>query len=160
MLRGDGRGGLVPVPPLETGLVVPGDAKALAVIDLGRDGWPGFLVSRNNAGTLAFRNRGRPGRRSLRIALRGARGNPTAVGARVTVEAADGSAQSSEVACGSGQGSQSSAAQFFGYPESNPLVRARVRWPSGAETTHGLSGAAAAITLESPDRPPADPRGP
>ncbi len=160
MLRGDGRGGFVPVPPLESGLVVPGDAKALAVIDLGRDGWPGFLVSRNNAGTLAFRNRGRPGRRSLRIALRGGRGNPTSIGARVTVEAADGSAQSSEVTCGSGHFSQSSAAQFFGYLESNPLVRARVRWPSGAETTHGLPRAPGAITLESPNRPPADPRGP
>ena len=43
LLRGDGRGHFSPVPPAESGLVVPGDAKALAVLDLGNDGWPGFL---------------------------------------------------------------------------------------------------------------------
>src|SRR6185437_684301 len=58
MLRGDGRGGFTVVPPAESGLVVPGDAKALAVIDLDQDGWPDLLVTRNNDRTLAFRNRG------------------------------------------------------------------------------------------------------
>ena len=80
LLRGDGHGHFTPVPPAESGLVVPGDAKALAVLDLDRDGWPDFLVSRNDDVTLAFRNRGVPGRHSLGIRLRGPAGNPTAVG--------------------------------------------------------------------------------
>ncbi|MES1194871.1 MAG: VCBS repeat-containing protein, partial [Opitutus sp.] len=56
LLKGDGHGHFSPVPPAESNLVVPGDAKALAVLDLDHDGWPDFLVTRNNDTTLAFRN--------------------------------------------------------------------------------------------------------
>ncbi len=134
LFRGDGRGHFTPVPPSESGMVVPGDAKALALIDLDEDGWPDFLVTRNNATTMAFRNRGIPGRHALRIQLRGRAGNPTAVGALITVELRDGTMEASEVYAGSGYYSQSSAACFFGYPAGNPPRRVRVRWPLG-ETT-------------------------
>jgi hypothetical protein len=135
LLRGDGHGHFEPVPPIESGLVVPGDAKALAVIDLGNDGWPGFLVSRNAEATLAFENRGVAGRHSIRVALEGRPGNPHAVGARVTAEYADGATRTGEVCAGSGYYSQSAAALFFGWTDRNPLQRVRVRWPSGATTT-------------------------
>jgi hypothetical protein len=58
LLRGDGQGRFTPVTPAESGLVVSGDAKALVTLDLDKDGWPDFLVSRNNDTTLAFRNKG------------------------------------------------------------------------------------------------------
>src|ERR1017187_2164598 len=135
LLRGDGYGHFAPAPPIESGLVVPGDAKALAVLDLGNDGWPGFLVSRNGEATLAFHNRGVAGRHSLRVVLQGRPGNPQAVGARVTAEYADGATQTGEVCAGSGYYSQSTAALFFGSTEQNPLRRVRVQWPSGATTT-------------------------
>jgi hypothetical protein len=135
LLRGDGHGHFVAVAPGESGLVVPGDAKALAILDLGGSGWPGFLVSRNGEATLAFHNRGVAGRHSSRIVLQGKPGNPQAVGARVTVEYADGSTSSGEVCAGSGYYSQSTAALFFGYTDQNPLRHVRVRWPSGATTT-------------------------
>ena len=80
LLRGDGHGHFTPVTPAESGLVVPGDAKALAVLDLDQDGWPDFLVTQNNNTTLAFHNRGVAGRHSLRIQLRGPAGNPTGGG--------------------------------------------------------------------------------
>ena len=64
LLHGDGRGRLKPIPVAESNLVVPGDAKALAVLDLGQDGWPGFLVTRNNSTALAFRNSGPSGSRN------------------------------------------------------------------------------------------------
>jgi hypothetical protein len=147
LLRGDGRGHFTPVPVAESGLLVPGDAKALAVLDLDQDGWPDFLVSRNNNTTLAFRNNGVAGRHSLRILLRGPAGNPTAVGARITVELADGSTQTSEVYAGSGYYSQSTAACFFGYPDSNPPRNIRVRWPSGVTTEHGFPPNASTLTL-------------
>jgi hypothetical protein len=134
LLRGDGHGHFSPVPPIESGLVVPGDAKALTVIDLENDGWPDFLVSRNGEATLAFRNRGVAGLHSVRVVLQGKPGNPQAVGARVTAEYADGTAQTSEVCAGSGYYSQSTAALFFGSADRNPLRRVRVQWPSGATT--------------------------
>jgi enediyne biosynthesis protein E4 len=136
MLRGDGRGGFVAVPAAKSGLVVPGDAKALAVVDIDRDGWPDLLATRNNGTTLAFRNRGVSGRRSLSVSLRGAAGNPTGVGARVTVRMTDGSARVAETYAGSGYYAQSAPACFFGYGDSNPPVEIIVRWPAGNSSKH------------------------
>ena len=150
LLRGDGHGHFTPVPVADSGLLVPGDAKALVVLDLDGDGWPDFLVSRNNDTTLAFRNNGVPGHKPLRIALRGPAGNPTAVGARITVELADGSTQTSEVYAGSGYYSQSTAACFFGYPDSNPPKRIRVRWPSGVTTVYDGAPRSANLNFSAP----------
>jgi hypothetical protein len=147
LLRGDGRGHFAPAPPAESGLVVPGDAKALCVADIDHDGWPDFLVTRNNSSTLAFRNGGVPGRRSLGILLRGAPGNPTAVGARISVELSDGSTEVSEVHAGSGYYSQSTPECFFGYGEGNPPRRIRVRWPSGLTTEHGCPANSSTLVL-------------
>jgi hypothetical protein len=149
LLRGDGHGHFVPVPPAESGLIVPGDAKALAVLDLDHDGWPDFLVTQNNSTTLAFRNGGVPGRHPLSIQLRGPAGNPTAVGARITLELADGATESCEVSAGSGYCTQSTAAAFFGYPDSNPPKQIRVRWPSGSAAGYAVPSGASALTLRS-----------
>lgn len=135
LLRGDGHGHFTAVPAAESGLIVPGDAKALAVLDLDGDAWPDFLVSRNGDSTLAFHNRGIAGRHPLRVVLRGRPGNPHAIGARVTAEHADGSAQTAEVVAGAGCYSQSTPALFFGSTEQNPVRRIRVTWPSGATST-------------------------
>jgi hypothetical protein len=147
LLLGDGGGNFAAVPPAESGLAVPGDAKAVVVLDFDGDGRPDFAVSRNNGATLAYRNAGRPGGHFLRVALRGAAGNPTAVGARITAELADGSIATREVCAGSGYYSQSSAASFFGYREENPIRRIRVRWPSGADTVQEVDGKPASMTI-------------
>jgi hypothetical protein len=136
LLRGDGQGHFFPVPPKESGLIVPGDAKALAVLDLDADGWPDFLVSRNNSTTLAFRNQGVAGRQSLCVMLRGPAGNPTAIGARVTLELSDGSKQTAEISAGSGYSSQSLPAAFFGYSGTASPQSLHVRWPNGATSDH------------------------
>jgi len=147
LLRGDGHGNFTPVPPAESALIVPGDAKALAVLDIDQDGVPGFLVTRNNDTTLAFRNRVAAGRHFLRVRLRGPAGNPTAIGARVTAVHADGSTQTCEVAAGSGYASQSTATSFFGFPDGNPVRTLRVRWPSGADTEAGVPAGTTDLTL-------------
>ncbi len=150
LLRGDGHGRFFPVPVAESGLSVPGDAKALVVLDLGADGWPGFLVSRNNSSTLAFHNGGVAGHRSARLRLLGPAGNPTAVGARVTVVLADGTTETSEVYAGSGYYSQSSQAVFCGYPEANPPRTIRVRWPLGQTTEQAFPPNASVVSLTAP----------
>lgn len=147
LLRGDGRGGFRPVPPAESGLMVPGDAKALVLLDLDDNGWPDFVASRNNDTTVAFRNLGVPGRRSLRIALRGPAGNLNAIGAHVTVEFTNGTRMESEVFGGSGYYSQSPASCFFGYDDANPPRRVRVRWPSGASTESEIPTGVAVFTV-------------
>jgi hypothetical protein len=149
MLRGNGRGGFEAVAPAASGLVVPGDAKALALVDFDRDGWPDFLVSRNNSTTLAFRNHGRPGGNSLRVTLRGKPGNPTAVGSLVTVTLVDGTVQAAEVQAGSGYYTQSTSACFFGWPDGNPPLHIRVRWPLGTTSAHAYIRSSA-MELEEP----------
>ncbi len=153
LLRGDGHGHFTPVAPAESGLVVPGDAKALAVLDLGDDGWPAFLVTRNNSTTLAFRSNPAADAKPLRVVLRGSPGNPTAVGARITVEFQDGSTATSEVYAGSGYYSQSTSACFFGYPSANPPKKIRVRWPSGAASEHDFPGRPGTVELRLPTSP-------
>ena len=117
LLRGDGRGGFTPVPVAESGLAVPGDARALVTTDLDQDGWPDFLVTQNNDRALFFHNNGRPGRHSFAVALRGA-----ALGAKLTLTLADGTKQISETATGP---------VYFGYPDKNPPARLKIRWPDG-----------------------------
>jgi hypothetical protein len=153
LLRGDGAGHFAAVAPTESNLIVSHDAKALVVFDLDDDGWPDFLVSRNNDTALAFRNRGVAGHNPLRVVLRGPAGNPTAVGARVVLELSDGSTQTSEVYAGSGYYSESAAACFFGYPDSHPPQKIRVRWPSGATTEQNCERGARTLTLAAPGIP-------
>ncbi len=117
LLRGDGRGGFAPVPVAESGIVVPGEARALVPTDLDQDGWPDFLVTQNNDRVLFFHNGGRPGRHSFAVALRGA-----ATGAKLTLTLTDGTRQISEAAAGR---------VYFGYPDKNPPVRLKIRWPDG-----------------------------
>jgi hypothetical protein len=152
LLRGDGHCHFTPVPPAESNLIVPGDAKALAVLDLDGDGWPDFFVTRNNGTTMAFRNGGVAGRHSLRVGLHGTAGNPTAVGARITLEMTDGSTQTAEVFAGSGYYSQSTAAVFFGWLDANPPRKIKVRWPSGVSTDQALPAEATTLTLVAPAR--------
>jgi hypothetical protein len=64
LLRGDGRGQFTVVLPAESGLVVPGEAKAVETKDLDGDGWPDFVVTRGDGTSLAFRNQGVQGRRA------------------------------------------------------------------------------------------------
>ena len=134
LLRGDGHGGFTPVPPAESGFIVPGDARALAVTDLDKDGWPDLFATRNNDRALVFLNHRIAGRQSFSVLLRGAPGNPTAIGAWLTLTLADGSTQTAEVSAGSGYFSQSGARLFFGYQEKSPPVSLRIRWPDGRVT--------------------------
>ena len=150
LLRGDGHGHFTAVSPLESGLEVPGDAKALAVLDLDGDGWPDFLVTRNNSTTLAWRNTGVSGRHSVGVRLHGSAGNAAAIGARLSLELADGSTQTAEVAAGGGYNSQSAAEVFFGLPAGTPPRGLTVRWPDGSITRHDLPPQGGAITLTHP----------
>jgi hypothetical protein len=152
-LRGDGRGNFTAVEPADSNLVVPGDAKALAVVDLDDDGWPDFFVTRNNDTTLAFRNNGAGnGRRMFGVKLRGPAGNPSAFGARVALELTDGSVEMTEVFGGGGFASQSSATCFLGYLENNLPVRIRVRWPDGSLSEHPFPAEATTLKLIQPTR--------
>jgi hypothetical protein len=133
LLIGRGDGAFDVVPTKESGLLLPGDAKALTVLDLNDDSQPDFVASRNNDYPKAFVSV-QPGGKWLRVSLQGDVGNSQAVGARVTVHGSDGSRQTAEVAAGASYLSQSAPYLFFGVSESVDHVE--VRWPDGTTSRH------------------------
>jgi hypothetical protein len=59
ILRNNGAGFFEALSPAESGLVVPGDAKSLNLIDLNRDGRPDLVAGINNGDVMAFLRSGR-----------------------------------------------------------------------------------------------------
>jgi hypothetical protein len=150
LLTGNGDGSFDPVWPDRSGLLVPGDAKALTCTDLNGDGWVDFVVSVNDGEVEAFENRGSGGGGVILVGLRGRPGNPTAVGARVTVEREQGPPQTDEVRAGGGYLSQSSSRLTFGLGADKGATRIQVRWPDGVLTAHVPPPGARNILLEQP----------
>lgn len=132
LLRGDGAGGFETVPVAESGWIVPGNAKALAIVDLDGDARPDAIVSRNDQSALAFRNALSQGDLRVALRLRGRGGNPDAIGARVALESDGQTSQLFEVHAGGGYASQSTPTLFFAIPAGLVDAKFRIRWPSGA----------------------------
>jgi enediyne biosynthesis protein E4 len=150
LLCGDGSGGFRVMPHADSGLIVPGDAKAVVVFDLDDDSWPDFVLTRNGDSSVAFRNLGAEGRNPLRVTLAGPEGNPTAIGAWIDVELSDGDRQSAEVCAGAGWMSQSAPAAYFGFPDGNPPRWVTVRWPDGRVSRHEVQSPTRALRLSAP----------
>ncbi|MFO1498517.1 MAG: FG-GAP-like repeat-containing protein [Verrucomicrobiota bacterium] len=135
LLAGRGRDQFAIIGPKLSGLIVPGDAKSVVFADVDSDGRPDLLVGLNNSSVRVFRNQTDPARHIVAVRLRGTKGNPTAVGARVSLKLNDGSAQSAEVHAGSGYLSQSTATLFFGLDVSKRVTEINIRWPDGTRTS-------------------------
>lgn len=147
-LRGDGRGGLAPVPGQVSGIAVYGDARGAAFADYDRDGRVDIAVSQNGAGTRLYRNVGAtPG---LRVRLTGPPGNPQAIGAGLRLIYEDGPGPLREVRSGGGYWSRDEAVQTMGM-RGRPTAL-RVRWPDGGSTEVTLDRDASDIRLSMPGR--------
>lgn len=131
-LRGDGKGGFQTVPLAESGWMVPGNAKALALTDFDRDALPDAIVSRSNQSILAFRNSAASDTLAVAVRLRGRAGNPDAIGARIALIRDGLTLQVSEIQAGGGYASQSTPTAFLSVPRALAADCAlHIRWPSG-----------------------------
>jgi hypothetical protein len=129
LLKGDGAGGLQPVPGRRSGLAVYGEQRGAAYADFDGDGRLDLAVSQNAAPTRLFRNIGAtPG---LRVRLSGPRANPTAVGAQIRLRYGERSGPVREIQAGSGYWSQNGAIQVLGLGGDPTALW--VRWPDGQE---------------------------
>jgi len=118
----------------ESGLVVPGDAKSLAAIDVNLDGWEDFIVGVNDADPQIFVNdlADRSPSSPLRIRLKGAPGNPNGIGAKITVSAGDLAPQTAEIYAGGSYLGQSGSDLIFAVPKgTTKQTSVTVRWPDG-----------------------------
>jgi len=132
-----GKDGLAALSPAASGFLVPGDGKGLAAVSLGDSTTPALIALQNNDSLLAFvANPDRPSTaRRLAVRLSGSPGNPTAVGARVTLQDGTRPVLVSEINAGSSAQSQSSATLFLTLPPDVQKPRLAIRWPNGTETT-------------------------
>ncbi|MCP5541313.1 MAG: VCBS repeat-containing protein [Akkermansiaceae bacterium] len=153
LLRGTGDAArpFEPVWPAETGLEVPGDAKSLATADLNADGYEDLVVGVNNAEPVIFVNAAAANRdtRPFTVQLKGKAGNPSAVGARVTVKAGDLAPQTAEVGGGGSYLAQSTGALTFAVPkESGSEITVEIRWPDGESDTSTVAAGSRNAVLE------------
>jgi hypothetical protein len=116
-----------------SGILVPGDAKSLVRINLDADGLPDLIFGVNQGAGKAWRNSSTLGKNLTQVRLKGKKGNPTAIGAKITAHFADGSSQVAEIFGGDGYLSQSSATQTFS--NVSALEKLHVRWPDGTTTS-------------------------
>jgi len=142
VLLGQPGGTFTVLPPHESGFIVPGDAKALALLDADTDGRQDLLIGSNNAPAQLFLAQEKlSDETSIGIVLKGLPGNPAAIGAHVTVTLSNGRSQTAEIASGSGYLSQSSLPLVFGLPQSeNASATIVVRWPDEKISNHPAGG--------------------
>lgn len=147
-LRGDGQGGLRPVPGQESGVLVYGEQRGAAVADYDGDGRVDLAVTQNRAETKLFRNSGaQPG---LRVRLIGPPGNPAGIGAVMRLGTGGWFGSAREIHAGCGYWSQDGAVQILASAQPANLIR--VRWPGGRETVSAIPSDAREIAVESNGR--------
>jgi hypothetical protein len=150
LVRGDGRGGFSSVPAGTTGLLVPGDAKALVTFDQNRDGWPDFLISRRGSPHLLFLNQGVPGLRCLAVRLAGGAHPAATASARITTTTAGGVRRIGDIAVGGGYLSQSVPEFYVPWRREDLPLTIQVTWADGQSTTQTWSEDATRLVITAP----------
>ncbi|GDY02457.1 hypothetical protein LBMAG49_17860 [Planctomycetota bacterium] len=137
MLRGTGLMQFVIIPALTSGIMLPDDQKALAVVDLDNDAVPDFVIATNNGPLHTFVTKPNVSDHRLTVRLHGGNGNPTAIGARVTLQRPDGTQQVQELHAGEGYLTQVPACAFFSRATKDSHIE--IRWPDGTVSSHALT---------------------
>lgn len=157
LLRGRGKGvddaiQFEPVWPKQSGVVIPGDAKAVSIVDFSEDGWSDVLVTVNNGTIEAYECQPHDENRPLRVKLIGPPGNLDCVGAAVTLRVKDKTmpSQTAEVFAGGGYLSQSSGMVVFGCGKNHQPQSIEVRWPNGNSTSHSIEKGRFQIIVRQP----------
>ncbi|MEM1296746.1 MAG: CRTAC1 family protein, partial [Verrucomicrobiota bacterium] len=142
----------IPVSPLESGLVVNGDAKSVTTMDLNRDRRLDIVVGINNSTAKVFINRAANSKSAVPVRLKGLKGNADAAGSRIEVKIPGMPVQVAEVALGSGFLSNSSSRFLFAKPEDyKGAVDFVVRWPDGTSEEHQIDATGELIVIKQPE---------
>ena len=145
-LRGRGDGTFDAVVPRESGFVVPGEGRGLAVFDPAGTGRPILAATQKMGPPLFFAAAGRNDFLSLRLHQPGR--NPEALGARVEVTWSDQHTTATEVSGCAGYMTQTSQAIYLGLGGRARPVSVMVRWPEGMEVGYDLPQAPGSYVLD------------
>ena len=127
----DGRGRFAEVAQV-VGAADRRDGRAVALADLWNRGVLDVVVANQRGPLLVYRNTVAPDRHWLGVELRGASGNPSAIGAAVELSWAGGR-QLQVVSGGSGFAAQNQRRLHFGLGGHGAADALVIRWPSGRE---------------------------
>ncbi|MEO6002554.1 MAG: VCBS repeat-containing protein [Opitutus sp.] len=125
LLRGKGKGDFDVVPWSQTQLVIAGEVRAVAAVDLDGDGKADLLATRGDQTTLGFFNRNAAGKNSLQVVLTGISPEASIAGCVVMAERKSGANEMLQTQGGTHE-------LMFGAPDNDPIVRVIVRGPKGA----------------------------
>lgn len=147
-LRGDGRGGWIPLDPSVSGVRLDGEQRGAAVADFNHDGRVDLVTTRNAGPTQLWVNRGaRPG---WRVVLNGPPGNPSGLGAVLRLRyPGDRRGPARVVTGGSGYASQDAGVVVLGGVGAPDALE--VRWPGGREQVVPLAGVTGEVRVRHPD---------
>ncbi len=135
LLKGRGDGAFRVIEPKESGILLPGNGRALVVLDPQNEGRPNLFLTRHR-GSSEFLSNVVADSAWLEIRLEGLVGNPDGVGAKIEVRFSDSRFNYYEVGLGGGWFSQSVPTVFVAVPEGSKIVEAKVIWPDGETTSH------------------------
>ncbi len=145
LLTGNGDGTFKTVPPSDSGIVVPWDAKSLVQLDSDGDGVNELIFATNDGPCYSFeRNGSTPRGRQIRVV--GGKGNLDAVGTKILVRCENGRSTVVEISAGHGYLSQSPAS--ISLPKGAQELE--VTWPGGAKSTHKVESDAKVVKLSKP----------
>ena len=127
LMLGDGTGYFDPVPPEDSGLIVPGDATSLTVNDINNDGRADFFVGVNNGKYMSFINQNNFNAYVLKLSdfPKGQK----YIGSKIWLHFTDGSVQLHELYAGGGYLSQSAPIIFIS--DNSSIEKIVVQWPDG-----------------------------
>jgi len=134
-LKGKSGGTFETIEPTRSGIVVPGNGRALAVIDPIGDARPHLFLTRQG-GPSEFLANESAATHWVRLQLQGSRGNPDAVGAQVKLVFSNGAVTCHEIGLGGGWLSQSAPYILVAVPSNGRLAEAIVKWPDGHLSHH------------------------
>jgi hypothetical protein len=143
VLKGHGNGSFEPLTAGESGIQIYGEQRGAALADFDHDGRIDLAVAQNGASTKLYRNRN--AKAGLRVRLRGAAGNPNAIGAVIRQFSSMPVGPAWEIHAGSGYWSQDSAAVVL--TSSSLVTNLWIRWPGGREMTYAIPVGAREVSL-------------
>lgn len=131
-----------PMPPGQSGFLAPMDARGLVRMDLNGDGFADLALVAHGQPMAAYVSTLRqPAGKAIprRVRLKGKRGNPTAIGARVELWHRDRLMEVQELSASSGAHGQSSPTVFLPSQTAQGTMELRVRWPDGSRSTNAMT---------------------
>jgi len=146
LMLGDGKGAFRALMERESGILLPGDGRALVVEDINGDHRPDLLASANLGPLSVFINKSKNGV-PLCLKFSGGKGNLRAAGSRVFLNYQNGRRKLCQLTLGSSHLSAPDPHLFVVQLPGNPIESVTILSPLGKESTHSLTGKSGLIRI-------------